>query len=190
MSPPATTGWTFVTAVRRGLGADLADVSRADARPRAAVAIHGRKDLVESGAGPLVDGVECVRGHFNRPGTRYCVICGIGLRQGSRPARGRRPPLGVLVAPNGSAPVGGDVIIGAAPETHPDVAAGRAVALRVDPGIGIADAHARVTARDWTVEVHAFNPRRRVLDPASGAWSDVALRPCTPWSPAARSRSA
>lgn len=51
----------------------------------------------------LVDGVLCHHGHFCPPHVRYCVICGDRISDPDGPrVLGERPPLGVLIHPDGT----------------------------------------------------------------------------------------
>lgn len=69
--------------------------------------------------------------------------------------RGRRPPLGVLLADDGATFVlDGDYVIGRQPEEHPLVKSGGARPLTLaDPERVISRSHARVVLREWEVHV-------------------------------------
>lgn len=101
-----------------------------------------------------VDGVCCVRDHFNDPRAMYCVMCGISmLQQTARVVRRPRPPLGVLVWDDGtSTSLVRDLVIGRHPFEHPLVVAGLAEALVVEDGATrLSRAHAMVALRGWDV---------------------------------------
>lgn len=56
-----------------------------------------------AGAGDLVQGITCGRGHFCHAGLRYCMVCGVSLQPLTGPAGlGWRPPLGVLILDDGT----------------------------------------------------------------------------------------
>ena len=140
------------------------------ARPATSEEIEPRPDA------PVVDGLECVRGHLNRPSARYCGVCGIGMVQQSRPARGPRPPLGVLMLDHGTRPLDGDYVIGSAPASHEAVRTGRARALRLaDPERQVAPTHALVVLNGWTVEIHDLGSPAgtRLCEPGSSHWQQL-----------------
>ncbi len=126
---------------------------------------------------PHVQGVKCVRGHFNDPNSPYCATCGISMvQQTHNLVEGPRPPLGVLVLDDGSTyVVDRDIVIGREPDTDQGVAAGsvRGIALP-DPERAISRVHARVTLHDWEV---------RVVDAGSANGTFVATREATQWTP-------
>jgi hypothetical protein len=131
---------------------------------------------------PIVDGRECARGHFNRPTARYCRICGLAMVQGSRPARGPRPALGVLVLESGTRSLDSDYVLGSDPRGHPAVLEGRARPLALADGSRqIAAAHALIVLDGWTVEVHDLGSPAgtRILGRGSSAWTQL-----PPWSSA------
>lgn len=103
---------------------------------------------------PQVDGVRCVRDHFNDPRSLYCTICGISmLQQTSRLVRGERPPLGVLVWDDGATTsLVHDLVIGRHPHGHERVTSGAADALEVVDGADrLSRAHALVALEAWDV---------------------------------------
>jgi hypothetical protein len=116
------------------------------AEPAPAASDHAHGDLVE--------GVTCSRGHFNDPRARYCHVCGIAMLQSSVIiTRGARPPLGVLVFAGGStAALDRSLVVGREPQSHPDVAGGRANPLPIlDPGQSVSRIHAEVRLEGWDV---------------------------------------
>jgi hypothetical protein len=105
-------------------------------------------------SGVLVEGVCCVRDHFNDPRTLYCVICGISmLQQTARVVRRERPPLGVMVWDDGvSTSLIVDVVIGRHPFEHELVTSAQADALTVADGADrLSRAHAVVKLEGWDV---------------------------------------
>jgi len=103
-----------------------------------------------------VDGVCCVRDHFNDPRSLYCVICGISmLQQTARLVRRPRPPLGVLVWDDGTTTsLMHDLVIGRHPYGHPRVTSGEVEPLEVTDGAErLSRAHALVTLKAWEVLV-------------------------------------
>lgn len=105
---------------------------------------------------PLVDGVVCVRDHFNDPRSLYCTICGISmLQQTARLLKRERPPLGVLVWDDGSTfSLTVDAVIGRHPYGHDLVTAGTAVAVEVIDGAErLSRSHLAVRLDGWDVMV-------------------------------------
>jgi hypothetical protein len=104
----------------------------------------------------LVDGVLCVRNHFNDPSVQYCRQCGISMvQQTQRLQKGPRPPLGVLLLDDGTGfTLDKDYVVGREPVLDGDVAAGRARPLRIpDPGGTVSRLHLRISLIGWQVEV-------------------------------------
>ncbi|WP_019202250.1 FHA domain-containing protein [Tsukamurella sp. 1534] len=67
-------------------------------------------------AGPLVEGRRCAFGHLNAPRAGYCTRCGALVDRRAPLETGPRPPLGLLVADDGSAfVVENDMLIGRDP---------------------------------------------------------------------------
>ncbi|HET9071150.1 MAG TPA: hypothetical protein VFN60_04490 [Acidimicrobiales bacterium] len=103
---------------------------------------------------PLVPGTRCPSGHFNHPAVERCARCRAEL--GGRPAvNGPRPPLGVLLADDGTIyRVDGDLVVGTRPDTDPAVAAGRADGLCLaSPAGTLAPAHLEIRVVEWAVTV-------------------------------------
>ena len=104
----------------------------------------------------LVDGVVCVRDHFNRPDAPVCRQCGAALS--GRPSslvRRPRPPLGVLVLDDGTQlALDSDYVLGREPALDGEVMAGRPRPVRVaDPDGTVSRLHLRVTLAGGQVEV-------------------------------------
>ena len=124
----------------------------------------------------MVDGISCVRGHFNRPDALYCSRCGISTAQGTLVRRrGPRPPLGVMVVDDGSTfSVDAEYLVGRAPESDERVRGGDLRALVVhDPGGSVSRAHAELRLDGWEVDV---------VDAGSANGTFVAA-PDGPWEP-------
>lgn len=136
-------------------------------------------------AHPLVevDGVCCVRGHFNDPRTLYCVICGISMLQHTaRFVRGPRPPLGVLVWDDGqSTSVAGDLVIGRQPHHHERVAAGQAHPWTVDDGADrLSRAHLLVALDGWDVLAIDLGSTNGTVHRSAATGTTARLMPHTP----------
>jgi len=104
----------------------------------------------------LVDGVCCVRDHFNDPRALYCTICGISmLQQTARVVRRARPPLGVFVWDDGATTsLLDDLVIGRHPFGHHLVTSGHAQPVEIIDGADRASrAHLAVFLTGWDVEV-------------------------------------
>lgn len=103
----------------------------------------------------VVAGVWCSCGALAPPTALRCVGCGEPLPADRQVARGPRPPLGALVAEDGTRyPLDRDYVLGRAPEEDPDVQSGRAVPLPLrDAQRGISRAHALVRRDGWDVLV-------------------------------------
>lgn len=132
----------------------------------------------EAGAetGVEVSGILCSRQHFNDPASSFCSTCGISMvHQTHNLVRGRRPPLGVLLADDGAAfALDGDYVIGREPEDSELVRSGLARALALpDPERTISRAHARVMLDQWDV---------RVVDLRSANGTHVAGPDQTEWT--------
>lgn len=104
----------------------------------------------------LVQGVNCVRGHFNPPQVAYCRLCGTSMAHKTlRVVTGPRPPLGVVVLEDGQVvKVDRDLVLGRAPGTHPEVAAGHAQPVTIDDARArVSRCHAALVLDGWTVAV-------------------------------------
>jgi len=126
-------------------------------------------------AGPLVRGIVCSRGHFNPPDARFCERCGIStVHQTHNLVTGARPPLGVLVADDGSVhTLARDYVVGRDPESAEDVRAGTATGLALeDPDLSLSRIHARLVLDGWEVRVADAGSANGtfVAGPGSDAW--------------------
>lgn len=105
---------------------------------------------------PEVDGVCCVRDHFNDPRALYCVICGISmLQQTARLVRRPRPPLGVLVWDDGeTVSLTVDLVLGRHPYGHDLVVRGEARPLEIADGAErLSRSHLAIRLEGWNVTI-------------------------------------
>ena len=144
-------------------------------------------------AAVMVDGIVCSRGHFTRPGGKFCDRCGISLVQQTHDlVTGQRPPLGVLVVDDGSVfTLGGDYVLGREPEVAEQVTSGAAAPLRLDDsGLALSRVHAHVILDGWEVRfVDAGSANGTfVLPPGASEW--LRLEPAVPTTVSAGTRIA
>jgi hypothetical protein len=129
----------------------------------------------------MVDGVLCIREHFNDPGALRCRECGMSMDQLPRTFQRReRPPLGVLVVDDGSRfTLDGDYIVGREPLLDGDVIAGRARPLQVvDPDGSVSRLHMRISLVGWQVEISDLGSvNGSVLHSADGEHGLVPFEP-------------
>lgn len=131
----------------------------------------------ESPAAPMVRGIICARGHFNAPKARFCASCGVSMvQQTHNVVTGVRPPLGVLVADDGSRyTLVHDYVIGRDPESSEVVRSGRALPLVLDdPDLSLSRVHALVVLDGWEV---------RLEDAGSANGTFLALENSEDWRP-------
>ncbi|BDD84089.1 hypothetical protein TPB0596_38520 [Tsukamurella pulmonis] len=111
-------------------------------------------------AGPVVEGRRCAFGHLNAPIAAYCTRCGALVDRRASLERGPRPPLGVLVADDGTAfVVEGDLVLGRDPAAFVAQRAGRSVdgAGRLAPVVlpdrtgALSRAHLEIRIDGWQV---------------------------------------
>ncbi len=102
---------------------------------------------------PDVPGVRCELGHFNHPRALSCLRCGRAILPGSPQQNGHRPPVGVLLADDGTIwALSRGCLIGTEPGTAPEVQSGAAqgIALRAGPNHAMAPVHAEIQIRVWS----------------------------------------
>jgi hypothetical protein len=126
----------------------------------------------------LVQGLHCVRGHFNRLDAYYCEICGLGMVQQTRVVvTGPRPSLGVLVLDDGTSyALDTDYLVGRSPGA-PDEVAGRAVRpLRIDD-TRASRQHARISLEEWDVMITDLGSVNGtfVLNPRDSQWTRLVM---------------
>ncbi len=115
-----------------------------------------------AGVGPVqVRGLRCQRDHLVHPSARLCPLCGDNMQNnsvivnpdGSVGVLGPRPPLGVLILPDGrSFQLNRTTVIGRQPDLDAAVRAGEADGLMFDEPT-VSRAHARVVLDDWDVSL-------------------------------------
>jgi len=132
----------------------------------------------EAGDAVIVDGIRCVRGHFNHPDARFCAVCGISFQQQTiNRVQGPRPPLGVVVVDDGSAfSLDSDYVIGREPELDAEVAAERARPLVIaDEQRSISRVHADLRLEGWDVMLSDRGSANGtfVYPPSATAWSQL-----------------
>jgi len=142
-----------------------------------AVAAPAPDVALESGEA-VVQGIGCVRGHFNNPEARFCGVCGIAMvQQTHNLIPGPRPSLGVLVLDNGASfVVDHDYVIGREPATSELVRTGEALPLVIDdPELALSRVHARILLRDWEVLIEDARSANgtRILRPGSSEWTPL-----------------
>ena len=102
--------------------------------------------------GPDVMGTACPRGHLNHPRSQKCGRCGRPIAPGSPQQSGPRPPLGVLLADDGSIySLSTGCVIGSEPSSAPEVQSGSSqpIAMRPGPNHTMAPVHAEIQVRGW-----------------------------------------
>ncbi len=102
---------------------------------------------------PQVTGVRCELGHFNHPRVTNCLRCGRPIPPGTLQVSGPRPPVGVLLADDGSIwALSRGCLIGAEPTLAPEVQSGAAQAIAMKPGANHAmgPVQAEIQIREWS----------------------------------------
>jgi len=102
---------------------------------------------------PAVQGLRCPRGHFNHPRAAACSLCGLPLAAGTPQVSGPRPPIGILLADDGSIwALDRGCLIGAEPETAAELqgSALQAIAMKAGPNHTMAAVQAEVQVRGWS----------------------------------------
>ncbi|SED35856.1 FHA domain (plasmid) [Tsukamurella tyrosinosolvens] len=111
-------------------------------------------------AGPVVEGRRCAFGHLNAPVAAYCTRCGALVDRRLPLETGPRPPLGLLVADDGTAFVlENDMVIGRDPAAFVAQRAGRSLdgAGRLAPVVlpdrtgALSRAHLEIRIDGWQV---------------------------------------
>ncbi len=103
---------------------------------------------------PEVLGVRCELGHFNHPRVMNCLRCGRPIPPGAPQVSGPRPPVGVLLADDGSIwALARGCLIGADPGSAPEAQSGAAVAISMKAGANhaMAPVQSEVQVRDWSI---------------------------------------
>ncbi len=164
---------------------EAAGVPDADMTQRVALGTEATSDdgRVAAEHGPLVQGIVCSRGHFNRPQAGFCARCDISMvHQTHNLVTGPRPRLGVLVVDDGSVfALNCDVAIGREPEVSDDVISGSALPLFLeDSGLTMSRVHAKLILDGWEVRVQDAGSANGtyVLDSSDADW--IRLEPGVP----------
>ena len=103
---------------------------------------------------PIVTGIHCKRGHFNRPDALYCGVCGISMVHETHvPVQGPRPDLGQLTFDDGRVfDLSRNLVIGSEPDRDPSVASGEASPMQLnDDENAVSRVHAALLLREWDV---------------------------------------
>jgi hypothetical protein len=114
------------------------------------------KDEVDDSEAPLVYGVLSPAGYFNHPDALFCAVTGVSMLHRTHVLVQRpRPPLGVVVADDGSTfTLNGDYVVGREPERDPLVESGDARPLKLtDSERSLSRVHADIRLVDWDVFV-------------------------------------
>jgi len=102
---------------------------------------------------PEVPGVRCEHGHFNHPRVVNCLRCGRPVQAGTPQLNGPRPPVGILLADDGSIwALDRGYLLGADPTSAPEVMSGaaRAISMRAGPNRAMAPVQAEIQVRGWS----------------------------------------
>ena len=103
---------------------------------------------------PEVPGVYCERGHLNHPGSSRCARCGRAIAPSAQAASGPRPPVGVLLADDGSIwALHKSYLIGADPGSAGEVRMGtaHAISMRAGANHSMAPIQSEVKVSGWNV---------------------------------------
>lgn len=141
-----------VVATSPGPGVDLLDLRSVAAGPVQPLPFAGA--ALPGTEGPQVAGLRCEEGHLNHPRSSTCAQCGRPVATGQAPSGGPRPPLGILLADDGSVwSLDRNCLIGADPALAPEVQAGTAhgIAMKAGTSHVMAPLHAEIQVRDWSV---------------------------------------
>jgi hypothetical protein len=137
--------------------ANLVDLRAATAPLAAPLPLAAAWSNASAGGGdrPQVSGANCPLGHFNHARAGTCMRCGQPLSAGAA-ASGPRPPVGILLADDGSVwSLDRNCVIGTEPTAAPQVQSGAAFGIALQPGPGhtMAPVHAEVQLRDWSASI-------------------------------------
>lgn len=123
---------------------------------------------------PVVAGILCERGHLNRPGLLACARCRVPIPAGAREqVSGTRPPLGVLVADDGTIyRLDRSYLVGSNSERDPTVGGGLARPLTL-AGSDVSGSHAELRLTDWDVTIvdRGSTVGTCVFEPGAGEWA-------------------
>ncbi len=133
---------------------DIGEDARREALPVLS-ADTPKEDIEDTGA-PLVYGVLSPTGYFNHPDALFCAVTGVSMLHRTHALVQRpRPPLGVVVADDGSTfTLNSNYIVGREPERDPQVEADQARPLKLqDAERSLSRVHAEIRLVDWNVVI-------------------------------------
>lgn len=114
------------------------------------------KEEIVDASSPLVYGVLSPSGYFNHPDALFCAVTGVSMLHRTHVLVQRpRPPLGVVVADDGSTfTLDSSYVVGREPERDPQVEAGGARPLKLqDSERSLSRVHADIRLIDWDVHI-------------------------------------
>jgi len=126
---------------------------------------------------PEVVGPVCARGHLNHPRATTCARCGNPFPVGYHQASGPRPPVGILLADDGSIwSLDGGCLIGTDPSQAPDAQRGLTlIAMRPGSNHTMAPVQAEVQVRGWDAYLvdRGADGGTCIQGPAAEGWSQL-----------------
>ena len=147
---PAEPDEPFESVLLTGIGAE------ARREPLPVLREDTPKEEIEDDDAPLVYGVLSPAGYFNHPDALYCAVTGVSMLHRTHVLVQRpRPPLGVVVADDGSTfTLNANYVVGREPERDPLVEKGEARPLKLtDQERSLSRVHAEIRLIDWDVYV-------------------------------------
>ena len=128
---------------------------------------------------PQIVGAVCPRGHLNHPGASTCSRCGSSFPVGNPQTAGPRPPVGILLADDGSIwSLDGGCLIGTDPASAPEAQNGRiqAIAMRAGANHTMAPVQAEIQVRGWSAYLvdRGAEGGASIQGPAAEGWSQLA----------------
>jgi hypothetical protein len=128
---------------------------------------------------PEAEGVRCDQGHFNHPRAQNCLRCGAPIPASTSRSSGPRPPIGVLLADDGSIWVlDRDCLLGADPASTPQVQSGAAqcITMRAGPNRKMAPVQAEIKTTGWTAHLvdRGAEEGTFVQGPGTQGWAQLA----------------
>ncbi|CAN5504640.1 hypothetical protein BH23ACT9_BH23ACT9_18190 [soil metagenome] len=114
------------------------------------------KEEIEDESAPMVYGVLSPAGYFNHPDALFCSVTGVSMLHRTHVLVQRpRPPLGVVVADDGSTfTLNSNYVVGREPEREPQVEANEARPLKLqDAERSLSRVHAEIRLIDWDVYI-------------------------------------
>jgi hypothetical protein len=142
-----------ISAAGAGSGGTAVDLRSVFGAGRPPLALATAAALSYVPGQPEVMGVLCELGHFNHPRVTNCLRCGRLVPPGTPQIKGPRPPVGVLLADDGSIwALSRGCLIGAEPSSAPEVQSGasEAIVMKAGASHAMAPVQAEVQIRDWS----------------------------------------